>query len=86
MKYTIYWCIAFSALDDGLADHLVSLNRVSTRERNQLTVSITTTSPVVDFEGRVFPTTQTIDSFDDGGFGARQSTGDSFDLQKIEDD
>ena len=74
------------ALDDGLADHLVSLNRVSTRERNQLTASITTAAPVVDFEGRVFPTTHTKDSFDDAGFGARQSTGDSFDLQKIEDD
>ena len=74
------------ALDDGLADHLVSLNRVFTRERNQLTASITTTEPVVDFEGRVFPTTHAKDSFDDGAFGARQSSGDSFDLQKIEDD
>ena len=73
-------------LDGELIDNLVASHRFSSIDRNRFTEGPTTTEPEVDFAGRLWKTTDVEDSADDGSFGARQTTTEVFDLQKIEDD
>ena len=69
-------------------DRLVATNRVSFRNQNQFNAepTPTTTEPEVEFGGRLFKSTNVEDASRDGGFGSRQTTTASLELQKIEDD
>ena len=69
-------------------NQLVASNRFSFREKNQFNgePTPTTTQPEIEFGGRLFKSTNVEDATRDGGFGSRQTTTGSLELQKIEDD
>ena len=69
-------------------DRLVATNRVAFREKNQFNAepTPTTAQPEVEFGGRLFKSTDVEDASRNGGFGSRQTTTGSLELQKIEDD